>query len=656
MFSKLTRLFSKQKKWKQILNERPPIKVFDLSNHIDLKPICDRLVNDEIYVDDQFPIIKLEPEKLWTADPTEDRRWHFRLHSFITVELLLKGYEQLGERRYLDKAVEMSRHWSQHHFPDSQERMAWHDHSTALRLIVICRLFEQWRQVEWDDKLADRMMEWVKKHAGKLADPGFYMENHNHGLDQDMALYVASIVFNFLPEAEDWHTLALERFWKQMEHLFAEDGSYREHSPQYTLIFIDRLLKFAHFLKGKDDRHYDRLMSGIKKQMRFLTHILQPDGQLPALGDTITQPAQRPLYHPPREEFAQLEYVFTKGKAGEAPQELDALFPDGGYAVFRNKWPFDEETMQVVFYGSFHSRVHKHGDDLAITLFAHRQPLLMDAGMYKYDYNSEERSYVISTRAHNTVTVDGADTDLKRLNIGKSGLTDYYSSPTFSMAAGAHCLYPGVIHQRLVCVLKPHETVVLDWLRGYKEHRFDLHFLFYPTLTCEKKEQSIRAARDGEPLLVMEPLLQHDRLQVNLVRGEKDPWRGWCSVEYGQLVPAWQAVYTLTGPEGRFATHLNTRPHQKQLTRFHWEKDAVQISWRNAAGEEETAVIIWGREHIYLALNGRMQEVRHLDQPLLKEAIEEAPKYEYREKYRLERERRIRWQQEVEQLKGKNEA
>ncbi|GGK28997.1 hypothetical protein GCM10010965_22300 [Caldalkalibacillus thermarum] len=643
--------FSKKQTLKRKLRNRPYIKVFSLSNIVELKTICDQLLNNEIYVDDQFPVVKLEKDRIWTSDPLQDRRWQFRLHSFISVELLVSGYERLGEKRYLNKAVELTQDWAKHHFPRSDSPMAWHDHSTALRLIVISKLFELWRQTEWDDRFFETVCDLVTEHARKLCDPDFYMDNHNHGLDQDMALYVAAVVFEFLPEADQWRELALRRFWKQMGHLFAGDGSYREHSPQYTLIFVERLLKFAYFLKDRDGPHFERLIHCIKQQMRYLTYILQPDGQLPGLGDTVMQPAERTLYNPPENEFAALQYVISKGQAGKPPQELDALFPAGGYAVFRNKWPYDQDTMQVVFYSSFHSRVHKHCDDLALTVFGHGQPLLIDGGQYKYDYDSAERKYVVSTRAHNTVTVDGQNTETVRLNIGKSGLTDYYAGEPFAFAAGAHCLYPGVVHRRMVLMLKPYETIVLDWLKGYKEHHFEQHFTFYPNLDCKLSDKAVLAAMDGKQGISLQPLMNQEEVQVKLARGETDPLRGWCSVEYGKLEPAWTAGYTLTGREARFATHINIQPERQKLTDFRWEQDRITIRWTDRDNQQQEVVIMVGLRHIFLAMDGLVLDVQHIDQPALWAAMEEAASYEYREKYRAERQRRLRWQEEAEKLK-----
>lgn len=633
------------------LVNRPFIKVFPIDKKDDVEQICNAVLEGYAYLNENYPNVKLEGVNIWLSDPFQDRTWRFWLHTLIDVEVLVEGFEQTGRRRYLDKAVAILLNWAKYNYPKSESNMAWHDHTTALRLIIICRLFENWKKEAWDDTIYDILIKLVNAHTERLLDPTFYLDKHNHGLDQDISLYVAATVFDYVPEAKMWKETALQRFWKQMDHLFASDGSYREHSPAYTYVFIERLLHFAHFIRDRDKEHFQRLYDSIKHQIRYLTYVLQPDGHIPPLGDSISQPIKlEKLDQSPQKEFAALQYVATRGGTGEAPDELDAFFPEGGYAIFRNQWLFNAETMQVVFSSGFHSRVHKHHDDLSFTLFGHKQPLLIDAGQYKFDYDSLQRKFVVSTRAHNTVTVDGMDTVVSRLNIGKSGLTDFYSEEWLGFAAGAHCLYPGVIHRRLVIVLKPFEIIVVDWIKGFKEHIFEQHFNFAPHLTCQGDNLRVQGFKDGREMITLTPLINQEQMRLILVKGEKDPWRGWSSPNYGELTPVWTAGYIFKGKEGRLATRISVRPDYKQLVDFQWYNDNIQLAVKDSSGNMHRLDVIIGARHCYLAVNGKMASTLQKEQPTLWKAMDEAPQYEYRDKYRQERERRIQWQEKAKQL------
>jgi hypothetical protein len=60
---------------------------------------------------------------------------------------------------------------------------------------------------------------------------------------------------------------------------------------------------------------------------------------------------------------------------------------------------------------------HQHEDKLNLLLHAYGRLLLTEAGNYAYD-DSEMRRYVLSTRGHNTVRVDGEDQN-RRLNYNR---------------------------------------------------------------------------------------------------------------------------------------------------------------------------------------------------------------------------------------------
>lgn len=415
------------------------------------------------------------------------------------------------------------------------------------------------------------------------------MEKHNHGIDQDIALYFGATIFSHLPNASDWKKLALNRFWKQLDNLFASDGSYLEHSPSYSYLLCDRFLKFKQFLKEQSDPYYLRIEKLIADQLNFLTYILQPDGQIPPIGDGNVTPLKlKSLENAPGQTLKTLQYVVSGGSEGLPPDQLDKLFPVGGYAMIRNKWNYDLNTVQLIFYASFHSRVHKHHDDLSITLFGHGQPLLVDAGKFNYNYESPERQYVISTRAHNTVIVDDLDTEVTRNNIGKSGLTGYFTAEDLSFVSGVHLLYPGVIHLRMLFFIKPWNCVVLDWLQGSKEHRYEQIFNFEPTIQCSIVEQTILGKLSNGLTILLSPLTCEEIIQVKLARGEKNPLLGWYSSEYSKLTPSGSGSYLGKGTQMRFATHINLLPSEQVLTYFKWKENVIQIGWQNKLVEVST--------------------------------------------------------------------
>jgi len=551
------------KKDGDIFKKRKKLEVFKILNERsdeDLRDITDGLLRNRIYISRQFQTVEIEPEKLWNSDPFENRTWRYWVHSLIMVEYLLNAYERFNDKACLDKALEFLLSWKKYNYPNSISDMAWHDHATAQRLILISRLAELLRLEYWDDMLLEEMSKMVQTHCCMIENPRFYRPKHNHGLDQDISMYVAASIFNHLDNSDYWKKLSFIRFKFQLEYLFLSDGSYLEQTPLYSFIFCNRLMKYILFFKQDGNPGYPVIEDIILRQLQCLTHLVQPDGLIPPLGDGNPSPLSlkhvKKLEHP---SLAYPEYVLTKGKRGTPPPELNMAFPRGGYVTMRNKWEYDEETVQIVFASAFHVKTHKHHDDLSVTLFAHGKPLISDSGKYNFNQNSRERQYVISSHAHNSVVMDDTNTHVDYDSIEKSCLASYYWSKDLAYCSGAHGLYKGVVHRRMLFYFKPWDIVIIDCLNGINEHKYEQIFNFYPGVECFLEKNAVSAIPAEGKNVKIKPLLEEDIKNTILVKGQEDPMRGWCCLEYTSLHPAWSMGYVKRGKNVHFAAHIDLK-------------------------------------------------------------------------------------------------
>lgn len=599
------------------LKTRKRIEVFDIGGSMSEKELDkanDYILRGYCYLNKQFKPVKWTND-IWYSNPLNDRSWQFRLHTLIMLQYLTNAYKSSKNVILIIKAKNILFDWMEHNYPSSKSEMAWHDHSTALRTIVICKFFESWKECDWDNNTAVKIAQLIEEHCIKLSDPKFYKEKHNHGLDQDIALYVASTVFSNFKDAEKWHQLSLERFYIQLNGILGFDGSYLEHSPGYSYLICQRLVNFLKFMKANGDCISEKLENIIASQLQFITFMLQPDGIITPIGDTQKTILRiKELKSPSKKAFDKFDYILNKRRIVEFPPTTDMIYPIGGYLSARNKWDLDLYTVHLIFLSSFHSNVHKHHDDLSITLFAHNQPILIDSGKYNYNYYSPERKYVVSSRAHNTVVVDDIDTDISKENIGKSGITDYYISEKLCIGIGTHFLYHGVMHQRTVIFLKPYNVIILDELSGYKMHKFEQIFNFYPNIDCEVDNNKISGYINENCIIELIPLLSQNELKISLVKGEKNPLKGWCSLEYGKLTPNFLGSFIQHGKNVRFATHVNLKPSLYEVDCFSWEGNFVKVSLGgnilelNLSDEEKTITFNGRTEKIIKIQNQKLIE------------------------------------------------
>jgi len=615
-----------------------------------LREICDAYLNDEIYIMSRYPSIKPQ-ENLWFEDPLNDRSWRFWVHSLVMVEHLLNGYDDFKDRKYLIKAKEYILDWYKWNGSDSKSDMAWHDHSTAIRLLQVSRFYQSWRNIGFDAELSRTLYEIFIIHGEKLADENFYMPKHNHGIDQDISLYISSIVFNEYVKSEEWKKLSFNRFDKQMSDLFASDGSYLEHSPHYAYLILDRVLQFSETLRNTDYEYYKSLTSRFLKQLDFYISVLQPDGKIPPLGDSENV---RLTFHNIENLDIDLKSLIIKyNHWAESVNELKALvddkvFPEGGYAILKNKSDIDKLT-QVTFCCAFHSRVHKHHDDLSFTLFFAGIPLFMDSGKHSYNYKSLERQYIVSARAHNSVIVDNENSQTIRLNIGKSGITSFYRDEHLSFSSGCHCLYPGVVHSRLILYLKPSDILILDSIEGYKNHTFDQNFVINPIIEVEQHGNKFTGRMNNGDVFIIYPIYHSNLTNIIKIRGSEDPIDGWVSLEYNNLVPATAIRFTNEGKSAHMATHiklLNGSDAERKISLFNWDLEHISFDF-----DRNHYDFVFLPHRTYASKDGYNLNVQHYDKPILQEAIEVAKSYEYRQKYRAERERKLKLAEMLDKFK-----
>lgn len=209
------------------------------------------------------------------------------------------------------------------------------------------------------------------------------------------------------------------------------------------------------------------LESGIELAFELYPHLTRPDRFLPKLNDSGSVPIAKKMatasrLFPNRRDFL---WFATDGKEGEAPSYLSYAFPYSGAVVFRSSW--EKDAVWGYMDCSPFGRGHQHEDKLNFLLFAYGKEMLTEGGNYAYD-TSEMRKYVISTRAHNTIRIDGKDQSARKfwkwsddMLYKKADLTfettpDYDKAvSTFPFGYGAAAKWDGKVkHTRTVEFIK----------------------------------------------------------------------------------------------------------------------------------------------------------------------------------------------------------
>lgn len=518
-----------------------------------------------VYELGESPAAELPRDLTWREDPFGDVTWQFLLHEMRYVLTLVEMGAASGDLRYLARAEEIVLDWidaNHRWFLRRPLRHAWHDHATALRARAWLPFFEAWRASPlFDAEEAERILSAIVTHAELLADPEFYTEMHNHGIDQDIALLAIAVAFPEFRKSREWLDLARARLARQVAATISPGGVHLEHSPGYHIFVAGELREAVEFARRHGIELEPRDLSDLIRRMaRAAAWMLRPDGRVVRIGDTVAWPPldeTHPVLGPLSREEPLLRFALTRGREG-SPGPTAAFFREEGYAVFRDTWGTAsdfERAFHLFFTAAAHEgRAHKQADDLSFVLYARGRPLIEDAGYHSSHAGDPGREYALHARAHNSVLVDGEGFEGWSARIEETCEGD-----GFAFLVASHENYPGLRHRRTLLHVRPATAIVVDEIRkktpGGTERTFDQLFHLAPELEAAVEDGggAVRARAPGGPGLRIRQLLD-GRGSAEIVRGAEDPLQGWISLAHQSLEPAPVAIFRARGREATFVT------------------------------------------------------------------------------------------------------
>ena len=239
-------------------------------------------------------------------------------------------------------------------------------------------------------------------------------------------------------------------------------------------------------------------------------------------------------------------------------EELESMaFDDAGYYLLQWGRRQSRDRVSVVFdcgelgFGAL--AAHGHADALSVAVRAGGVDLLVDPGTYDYFSFPEWRQYFRSTRAHNTITVDGQDQSelLGSFQWGRRASArrlDWRPRPGGGAVAGEHDGYrrlpSPVTCRRSLDLDRPSRMLTItDEIES--EGRHDLAVFFHLSERCTARADGRRVTIDfpgGQAILTLD-----ERLALRLVRGGDAVGIGWVSRGYHRKTPAWTVAGTIGG-------------------------------------------------------------------------------------------------------------
>lgn len=523
------------------------------------------------WVFDEFEPVRVAEQPDWARCGARHRTWGFNLHTWKFLEPLLREHAETGDRRWLEAAIDIAVDWLGTYLGEDapEDPMAWYDMSLALRAPMLLALTVRAAQHEDLRTRTTILVDGLLRHLDELSKDEAFNPNNNHGF------YTAASQLHLarfgapLPGVDRTGEQGRERMRIMADRQFAADGAHLEHSPDYHRMLLGSFERAIQDGLIEDEEIRER----IRRAAHVLGWMIQPDGHLVQFGDS---PATPMVVKGATSLDPETEFLLTRGERGTASSQELAVFPDGGYAFVRSPAPQTGEEIArsgyLAFSAAFHSRAHKHADDLNLVWYDRGAEILVDSGRYGYGdllpadsplrkkgfyYGSPERQYVEGTQAHNTLMIDGADQERRSRTPYGSGILDAsHDKGVFDLAGRVH--HGDYIHRRRLVYVPGRDLKVLDavFSQAPEIREAVVWFNIAGDFELVDAADTLVFERPGEDGPLRLTVAGPGRV-IEPVRGGTDPLRGWRSRQDRSLEPVWSVGFAFSvETRASVTTHL----------------------------------------------------------------------------------------------------
>ena len=424
----------------------------------------------------------------WELNPIDYKEWTWQLSRHPFWVTLGQAYWKTGDEKYAQAFVRQMTHWVENILvPVGEDGNSWKEDARMGSPATNC-----WRTIECGIRMGQT---WPYAFHYFLSSPSFtdeavclmirsMVEQARHLMRwprtgnwltmEANGMYHVGVLFPEFKEADEWRRVGMERQYKELDEQVYPDGAQIELSSGYHQVSLRNFVMTYNIARLNEQPMPDDFASKLERMYDYDLYLAMPDLRMPALNDggwTDIRPwmANALEFFPEREDF---KWAATERKEGRRPTTLSTAFPYAGHFIMRSGWK--PEDAYLFFDGGPFGYGHQHEDKLNVVIYSHGRVHVTDPGNYPYD-DSEWRKYVLSTRAHNTVMVDGHEQNQRgkpreEYVVKQPMPHTWVTQPSFDFASAAYDAGYGpqrdqsVTHTRSILFVKPDFWILTDFM------------------------------------------------------------------------------------------------------------------------------------------------------------------------------------------------
>ena len=542
----------------------------------------------------------------WSGAHHAHQEWPAQLNRFFQLEPLARAYAETGDERYAQAARDYIEDWIRAHPHQPSWTMARYDNTLNLSLRIGHLERPGWlgtlprflRSPSFDDAFLAEMV------ASASAQLNYEMAHMPNGINWRIAasdcLIAAGLRLAFLPRAKAWLAFGVACLNDAWHRQILPDGVHEERNPSYHTWMTRVMTVYCDLKKALPELGLVMEPQRVAAMWDYALASTRPNGAFNALHD-CTGERHGPWNETRPAAAIRKERAAFRARWGLPPADPPLFYfsADAGQALWRTGW--GEDDTYVTFDATLWGGGHCHLSRNSLQLHAFRQTMVADPGSFSYERRDPFSAFGKSTPAHSTVCLNGfnqSPTNPSRTTVftapGYGFISSDYEGGYWEgdWLWGFTHLGRGIwaSHWRCLLWIQDLGLVVGDSLQRVPTQppeRGDEP----PVLEClwqlaEQAEvaitpdsQQVEVRYGGETGLRV--LLAHrpDGSEVQVIRGQREPLRGWMPGE-GRMEPAPQLTVRL--------------PH---MTQRHEEFWTVLIPWGRGCPPPAVRVSTWKEPH-----------------------------------------------------------
>lgn len=510
---------------------------------------------------------KFDGEIDWNLNPIDYKEWPWQLNRHPFWVTLARAYWDTGDEKYAREFVYQMTDWVRRcpapRLSSGNATYTWRTIESGIRTGQTWpeAFFRFLTSPSFTDEAVVTMVKSFAEHARQLMrwpTSGNWLAMECNGL-----MHVG-VLFPEFKEAESWRKTAAERLYAELDRQVYPDGAQIELTTGYHQVSLGNFVAAWRIAHLNDVPMPEDFIAKVGRMYDYNINAAMPDASLPGLNDASRFSIRKIMeqgfgFFPERKDY---EWIATSGKSGEKPKVGSIALPFSGQLVMRTGW--DPNDLYLLMDAGPFGYGHQHEDALSFVIYAHGKYHLIDPGNYAYD-SSKWRRYVLSTRAHNTIMVDGLDQHRggksRELYVVSKPLPNRWAaSDGFDYACGTYSEgYGGgnqvkVTHSRHIFFAKPDYWIVTDFMTpsDAASHKYESMFHLDADSAEIDADRRVRTVNKSGGNLTILPVAD-DELRVRIASGEEEPEvQGWIPSAAYKCRPIPTPIFTreAAGPTG----------------------------------------------------------------------------------------------------------